>query len=184
MHACKLKMYVKKPGQADRTLRTGVHCPSLRGFVIVALRTQRATLKAAAGSLLGPHHDRHRLVMLTPFSPPLSHSLSHTNTHSHATLCTAHLNPVGCPQKLHYIACLCLIQYIALHFHTPNQSPVSCWLWICVSLENNTTDYGCVSYILLLKPPTKIRSISSYIFGDDFLVFPCPTFNPLLLNPR
>lgn len=72
------------------------HCICVRGFVIWLQRTQRDTLKAAAGSLFGSNHDRQtcRADLFFFVLPLLFQSLSHTNTQSRVTLSTSGLQGI------------------------------------------------------------------------------------------
>lgn len=60
------------------------HCICVRGFVIWLQRTQRDTLKAAAGSLFGSNHDRQtcHADLFFFLSSPYSFSRCPTQTHS------------------------------------------------------------------------------------------------------
>lgn len=70
---------------AESTLQTEDHCICVRGFVIRLQRTQRDTLKAAAGSLFGSNHDRqtcHADLFFFP-PPPPPYSFTHCPTQTH-----------------------------------------------------------------------------------------------------
>lgn len=80
---------------AESTFQTEDHCICVRGFVIRLQRTQRETLKAAAGSLFGPNHDGQTgHADLFFFSSP--YSFTHCPTQ---TCHTEHFKSAGNLQK-------------------------------------------------------------------------------------
>lgn len=66
----------------ESTLQTEDHCICVRGFVIGLQRTQRDTLKAAAGSLFGSNHDR-QTCHADLFSSSSPDSFTHCPTQTH-----------------------------------------------------------------------------------------------------